>query len=193
MSMPNLKNEKEILTYGDYRNWPGEERWELIQGVPYDMSPAPNTRHQEILVALNYQIFRCLMNRDCRLFVAPYDFRLPEKDEADDEIITVVQPDLAVVCDSSKVDDRGCRGAPDFIIEILSPSTAAKDQTRKLSLYEKHGVKEYWIIHPTDNILYVRTLGPDGRYGVSEIVVGGSKKIAAVPELIIDLDAVFSV
>ncbi len=193
MSMPSLKNEKEILTYRDYRNWPDEERCELIQGVPYDMSPAPHPRHQRILLELGRQISNHLQDSECIPYIAPFDVRLPEKNEADDEIITVVQPDFSVVCDSSKVDDRGCRGAPDFIIEILSPSTAAKDQIRKLSLYEKHGVKEYWIIHPADNILYVRILGPDGRYGATEILEGGSKKTASIEGLVIDLDAVFGV
>ena len=93
-----------------------------------------------------------------RYLSAPFDVRLPEGDEADDEIITVVQPDISVICDPAKLDNRGCRGAPDFIIEILSPATAGKDQIQKVALYEKHGVKEYWLVHPGDRLITVRLL-----------------------------------
>ena len=89
------------------------------------------------------------------MFHAPFDVRFPENDEADEDVASVVQPDIVVICDPSKLDERGCRGAPDFIVEILSPSTAAKDQIQKLELYEKSGVTEYWIVHPADNTLTV--------------------------------------
>ena len=110
------------------------------------------------------------------VFHAPYDVRLPENDEPDNEIKTVVQPDLLVVCDKSKIDSRGLKGAPDFIIEILSPGSAVKDMKEKLALYEKHGVKEYWVIHPDETVIEVFLLqknkcyGKPGVYSFSDLV-----------------------
>jgi Uma2 family endonuclease len=89
----------------------------------------------------------------CQVYAAPFDVRLPEEDEADERIATVVQPDITVVCDPSRLDDKGCRGAPDWIVEIVSPSSVSMDYIRKLALYEKHGVREYWIVHPVDGIV----------------------------------------
>lgn len=106
------------------------------------------------------------MGGPCRVLVAPLDVRLPNDDRDDDDAVaTVVQPDVLVVCDPAKLDEHGCRGAPDFIIEVLSRSTAARDQIIKRDLYERHGVREYWLVHPVDRIVTVYRLGPDGRYG----------------------------
>ena len=180
------------FTYGDYLTWPEEERWELIDGVAYDMTPAPSRVHQEILVDLVRQISTFLLEAACRVYAAPFDIRLPEAGEADGDILTVVQPDLAVICDPAKLDDRGCRGAPDMVVEIISPSTAAKDQIQKVALYEKHGVKEYWLVHPTDRLVTIRRLGADGRYGPPQIYEGkGTLPVVTLPGLEIDLDAVF--
>jgi len=191
MSLPVLKNKKPY-TYGDYLNWPYELRCELIEGEIYDMSPAPLRRHQQISVELTTQIANFLRDKQCEVYAAPFDVRLPEKDEADSEITTVVQPDISVICDPAKLDERGCKGAPDFIAEILSPSTAAKDQIQKTALYEKHGVREYWVIHPSDKLLTVRLLGADGKYGIPAIYEGkGTRAITVLPELEIDLEAVF--
>jgi Uma2 family endonuclease len=191
MSLSVLKNKK-AYTYGDYLNWPYELRCELIEGEIYDMSPAPLRRHQKVAVELLTQIAVFLRDKTCEVYISPFDVRLPEKDEADSEITTVVQPDISVICDPTKLDERGCKGAPDFIAEILSPSTAAKDQIQKTALYEKHGVKEYWLIHPIDKLLTVRLLGADGKYGIPAIYEGkGRRAIAVLPELEIDLDAVF--
>ncbi len=124
--------------------------------------------------------------------MAPFDVRLPEGEEADDEIITVVQPDISVICDPARLDVRGCRGAPDFIIEILSPATAAKDQIQKVTLYEKHGVKEYWLGHPVDRLITVRVLETDGKYGIPKIhEAKGLLPVRILPGLEIDLDLVF--
>ena len=178
------------FTYGDYLTWPEEERWELIDGVAYNMTPAPATAHQIILVELARQVSNFLLDKDCLPFVAPFDVRLPEAGEADADILTVVQPDIAVVCDPDKLDDRGCRGAPEMIIEIISPSTAVKDQIHKVSLYEKHGVKEYWLVHPTDRLVTIRLLGADGRYGPPQIYEAkGTLPVVTLPGLEIDLDA----
>jgi len=181
------------FTYGDYVQWTGDERYELIDGVVYDLSPAPRRRHQGILVALALQIGAFLKDKPCKLYVAPFDVRLPDADEADEKVRTVVQPDLVVVCDPSKLDEAGCRGAPDFVVEIISPSTSVKDQTTKTALYERHGVKEYWLIHPMDNLLIIRLLGPDGKYGAPLIREGkGRAAVATLPGLDVDLDAVFA-
>ena len=118
---------KETYTYGDYLSWPDEERWELIDGIPHSMSPAPSRVHQEISMELARQIANHLIGKNCRVYAAPFDVRLPKGGEKDEQIETVVQPDLVVVCDESKLDERGCKGPPDLIIEILSPHTAAKD------------------------------------------------------------------
>ncbi|MEW6618013.1 MAG: Uma2 family endonuclease [bacterium] len=147
MGLPAKKIE-ERFTYGDYLKWPNEERWELIDGVAYDMSPSPSRRHQEIVGELYRQISTYLLDKSCQVYVAPFDVRLPEADEAEEEIETVVQPDIVIVCDTKKLDDRGCLGAPDIIIEILSPYTAKKDLITKYHLYERHKVKQYWIFDP---------------------------------------------
>ena len=191
MALPAYK-EVERYSYGDYLNWPDEERWELIDGEAYDMSPAPSRWHQRISIELVRQIANFLSGKKCEVYSAPFDVRLPEADEDDSETMTVVQPDIVVICDPAKLDDRGCRGAPDFVVEILSPFTASKDQIEKLALYQKHGVKEYWIVHPTDNLLTARLLGKDGRYGIPKIYEGmGRLEVATLPGLTIDLDAVF--
>ncbi len=151
-------------TYGEYLTWPEDQRYELIDGVAYAMSPAPLRRHQRLLLELARQIANALDNSDCEVNLAPFDVRLPDSDEADEQIMTVVQPDLTVVCDKGKLDERGCRGAPDWIVEVLSPGTAAHDQILKLALYERHGVEEYWLAHPVDRIVTIYWL-EDGQYG----------------------------
>jgi len=130
----------ERYTYNDYLCWPVDERWELINGIAYAMSPAPKTAHQRLSVLLSSAIFNYLEDKSCEVFTAPFDVKLAED--------TVVQPDLSIICDKDKIDEKACNGAPDLVIEILSDSTAYKDMTEKRLLYEKHGVKEYWIINP---------------------------------------------
>lgn len=152
-----------VFTYGDYASWPSEEQWELLEGVPYAMT-APSRQHQLVSFEVGFQIRSYLSGKPCSIYAAPFDVRLPANNEADELIETTVQPDLAVICDAHKLDDKGCRGAPDWIIEVLSPSTALKDMDIKRRLYERHGVKEYWIIHPTDKWLMVYTLGASGTY-----------------------------
>jgi len=191
MGLPKLKQD-DVFTYGLYKNWPEDERWEIINGVPYNMSPGPRRVHQKISGALFNKIYNFLDKHDCEVYDAPFDVRLPDYDEADDDVLTVVQPDILVVCDEKKLDDAGCRGAPDFIIEILSPSTASKDQIEKVALYEKHGVKEYWIVHPTDKILTVRLLDETKKYQVP--LIYDSEKVVEVnslPGLKINLKEVF--
>ncbi|OHE66256.1 MAG: hypothetical protein A2Z99_05710 [Treponema sp. GWB1_62_6] len=135
-------------TYGDYRLWPEDERWELIGGVPYAMSPGPLRRHQRLVSLLITQLVNWFEGKPCMPLVSPLDVFLPEGAEERDDIDTVVQPDLVVVCDEAKLIDEGVMGGPDFVIEILSPSTAWRDQTEKRDLYERHGVREFWTINP---------------------------------------------
>jgi Uma2 family endonuclease len=162
---PQAKPKEGRFNYGDYLKWPEDERWELIDGVPYNMTPAPSRTHQKILAALLTKFYSFLEDKDCEVYSAPFDVRLPEGKEEENEIITVVQPDLVVVCDQTKLDDKGCIGPPDLIIEITSPSTASKDLKGKFNLYERMGVKEYWIINPTDETVMVFQLDLQGKYG----------------------------
>ena len=144
------KRKEGTFSYADYRSWPDEERWELIHGVAYDMSPAPGSRHQEVLGTIFRRIADVTDSMPCRTYVAPFDVRLSEEARSaasDDGADTVVQPDISVFCDRSLIDERGAHGAPDLVVEVLSPTTAHKDQTEKLRLYERVGVKEYWIVN----------------------------------------------
>lgn len=180
------------FTYADYCTWPEEERWELIDGEPYAMSPAPARIHQDIVVELARQIGNHLQGNPCRVYVAPFDIRLPDHNEADEAVTTLVQPDIAVICDPAKLDDKGCRGAPDWIIEILSPTTAAKDQIQKRALYERHGVSEYWLVHPTDRILFLYRSGADGYDKPLVLPTTGPCATTTLPDLTIDWDLVFT-
>lgn len=169
--MTAVEKLKGRFTYGDYRQWSQDERWELIDGVAYMMA-APSRLHQLFTFEIGFQIRAYLVDRRCSVYSAPFDIRLPKQDEADDDVDTTVQPDVAVICDRDKLDDKGCRGAPDWAIEVLSPSTAIKDMDIKRQLYEKHGVKEYWIVHPTDRWLMVYTLNDSGQYNSHPHLVG---------------------
>ena len=183
---------EEGFTYGDYLSWTDEGRWELIDGDVYDMSAAPAIDHQRLIVELVASIHTFLSDRECEVFVAPFDVRLPHADEVDEAIMDVVQPDIAVVCDPEKLDKRGCRGAPDWIIEIVSPSTAAKDHIEKLALYERSGVKEYWIVYPVYGIINVHLLGEDGRYEKTKSYAEKDKiESATLPGLILELKTIF--
>jgi len=145
--LANKLNKK--FNYADYLNWADDERWEIIEGVPYNMSPAPAREHQRVSAIIFVKIYNFLSGKECEVYFAPFDVRLAEtKNAADEAIETVVQPDIVVICDQNKLDKRGCLGSPDIMVEILSPATSYKDQTEKLLLYEKHGVKEYWIVNP---------------------------------------------
>jgi Uma2 family endonuclease len=147
---------QEHFTYADYLTWPDDERWELIHGVPYNMNPSPGMRHQEISWRLCQQFGRYLSDKSCKPFAAPFDVRFGQSgNQSDNYVETVVQPDVLVVCDTSKLDDRGCNGAPDLIIEITSPSTGKNDLTIKFDLYQYYAVKEYWIVHPVEQTVMV--------------------------------------
>ncbi|HNZ27084.1 MAG TPA: Uma2 family endonuclease [Spirochaetota bacterium] len=188
-----LKKEIEKYTYYDYKNWNDGERYELIDGEVYNMSPAPRKSHQIISMNLSRIFSSYLKGKSCKVFAAPFDVRFPEyQDQNDDDIETVVQPDISIICDNDKLDDAGCKGAPDLIVEILSPHTSRKDLNEKFYLYEKHKVKEYWVIYSYERLLHVYKLGEDGKYG-SSVIYGLDDKLSPTifPELIVDINEVF--
>ncbi|MGI8908079.1 MAG: Uma2 family endonuclease [Candidatus Sumerlaeaceae bacterium] len=181
------------FTFADYENWPADVRVELINGQIFDMSPAPTPEHQRILGELHVQIHAALKGKECKVYLASFDVRLAENNERDQFITSVVQPDISVVCDAKKLDDKGCRGAPDFIIEILSPHTSYKDQMHKVRLYERHRVREYWTIHPDDKVLTIRLLNESGKYGEPAIKpLLGRVDITVLPGVSIDFDEFIS-
>ena len=182
-----LKN-SDYYCYGDYLSWSDDARYELIDGEAYFMSPAPDLPHQDIAGEIYFQLRQGLKDKPCRAFIAPVDVRLPKADEADERIDTVVQPDVLVVCDASKLDRRGVRGAPDWILEVLSPSTASHDQIKKRQLYECHGVKEYWLVHPVDKVLTIYRL-ENHEYGKPELYeLQGITPISVLADLPITWD-----
>lgn len=174
--------------YGDYLSWPAEVRYELINGDAYLMSPAPDLPHQDMVGEIYRQAANALLGKSCRAFIAPVDVRLPKAQEADESIDTVVQPDVLVVCDGNKLDKRGVRGAPDWVVEVLSPSTAGHDQIKKRQLYEQHGVREYWLVHPVDRVLTIYRL-EDAEYGKPELYqLEGETQVGILPEIVIRWD-----
>jgi len=159
MADPALKLD-DHFTYRHYRNWPDDQRWELIEGEAWAMS-SPTERHQALLVRLIVAFHAHLEGKPCRFYPAPLDVLMPKGSEEDDEVDTVVQPDIVVFCDKSKLTDRCARGAPDFVKEILSPSTSKKDLNEKFNLYEKRGVREYWVVDPAAWSVWVYRLAAD--------------------------------
>jgi len=191
MSYSARKYDK-TYTYSDYLSWDDGESWELINGTAYNMSPAPSRKHQEISVIITTFFFNYLKDKKCKVYAAPFDVRLPEADENDADIKTVVQPDILVVCDESKLDERGMQGAPDLIVEITSPHTAHCDLKEKFYLYEKHRVKEYWIVHPYEETVLVYKPGPDHTYSRAESYAGNDEiSVGIFRDLTISLDEVF--
>jgi len=190
MSLPERKG---VYTYEDYLNWPDEQRIELIDGQIYLLAP-PSRIHQKISGEIYTQFSNYLKDKDCEVYYAPFGVRLPSANEkSDKEITTVVEPDIVVVCDKSKLDDEGCKGAPDLIVEITSPSTARIDKVEKFNLYEKHGVKEYWIVEPEIKLVTVFLLQENGRYGRPEVYTEEDKiKVSIFEDIVIDLKDVFN-
>ena len=173
------------FTYADYIQWDDDVRRELIDGVPYLMA-APNRRHQEISISLSAQFYNFLKGKRCNVYAAEFDVRL----NADTNDDTVVQPDITIVCDHSILDDAGCRGVPDMVVEILSPSTANYDKTLKFNTYLKAGIREYWIIDPKEKILAVHIL-KDGNYITNAYTSEENVPVHVLEGCIINLSEVF--
>ena len=141
-----------IYSYADYLVWKIKERVELLKGKILEMS-APSPIHQEISGNLQGALFVFLKNSKCKLYTAPFDVRFPQKGES--QVYTVVQPDLYVVCDFEKIDSKGCVGAPDLVVEILSPGNSKKEMKSKFALYQEEGVREYWVVDPERELVFV--------------------------------------
>lgn len=167
-----LKKEKKY-TWQDYLSWPEGERWEVIEGEAYCMTPAPSTKHQDIVINFITQLKQKLAGRPCRPLVSPTDVVFSEYD--------IVQPDILVVCDKKKITETNVQGAPDMVAEVLSPSTSIKDKREKKALYERYGVMEYIIIDPLEQYVERFFIGSDGIYDKGEIV--GPKEVLPLKSL----------
>lgn len=179
-------------TYADYLKWQFDERLELIKGRIFKMSPAPGRSHQELSWEIARQFAIYLKGKHCKAYAAPFDVRLPRKSKDDQEILTVVQPDICVICDLSKLDERGCLGAPDIMVEILSPGNNKKELRYKYEVYEETGVKEYWIVSPQDKTFLKYTLGVEGMFTASRLMTMGDEvETPVLPGFIMDLEEVF--
>ncbi len=179
-------------TYADYLTWLDDKRRELINGFVKIMTPAPRRIHQEISSYLHRDISNYLRKKKCKVYHAPFDVRLIEKDKTSDkEIINVVQPDISVICDLSKLDDRGCLGAPDLIIEILSPASSKRDLSEKYELYQNFGVKEYWIVFPSEKVIQKFVLLSKKYELKGSFVKGDIISPNLFPDLKINVDDIF--
>jgi Uma2 family endonuclease len=186
--MALARRDTESHTYADYLTWPDDVRYELIDGVAYLMAPAPTLDHQDVAGEIYFQLRTALAARPCRAYIAPVDVRLPKADEDDARVDTVVQPDVLIVCDAEKLDRRGVRGAPDLIVEVLSPGTAGHDHGAKRRVYERAGVREYWLVHPTDRMLTIYRL-EEGGFGKPEIQeLSGETPLGILPGVAIVWD-----
>ena len=180
-----------VYTYADYFKWKFEERIELIKGKIFKMSPAPSRKHQKIAGEIFVSINVFLSNKKCEVYIAPFDVRLPIKSKDDKDIITVLQPDVCVICDHSKLDDKGCIGAPDIVVEVLSPGNNAKELKNKYEVYEQSGVKEYWVVSPQDQTVLIHLL-EDGIFKLLPVKVAGDIVTSAVlPGFKLDVQELF--
>jgi Uma2 family endonuclease len=185
--MPVLQRDTHYHTYADYLTWSRDYGDELINGTAYVREPpSPSFSHQGIVGALYYQLVSALKGKPCRVCIAPLDVRLPKSTEEDDQVDTVVQPDVFIVCDLQKADARGVRGAPDWLAEVLSPGTARHDRLRKIPVYERAGVREVWLIDAIKRTLTLYRLEA-GSYGHATVLeLKGRTPLTAVPGVTID-------
>lgn len=190
-----LPKEERIYTYADYLSWPEDARVELIDGTPY-LQAAPSRIHQKILSELHRQVANFLIGIECEVYPAPFHVVLDLEEEIDHERDrqNVFEPDISIICDKTKLDDHGCKGSPDMVVEITSPSTARKDKIEKFNKYEQAGVKEYWIIEPQEKIVSVFTLQNNRRFGRPDLYTDEDQvRVSIFNDLIIDLKMVFSI
>lgn len=181
-----------IYSYADYLTWQFQERVELFKGRILRMSPAPSVRHQRIVGAFYFQIATYFNKKPCQLFMAPFDVRLYNRKKsvkASKDIFTVVQPDLCVICDGAKLDEQGCNGAPDLVVEVLSPGNTKREMNEKFDLYREAGVLEYWLVEPADEVVLVYVLQDDQYIGLKPMT--DVLTCRTFPDLAIDLSEVF--
>ncbi len=187
---------KGSYSYADYLTWHLNETVELIKGNVQLMSPAPNVKHQRISWRFSGRLFNYFENKTCSAFAAPFDVRLYNRNQsllANREITTVVQPDICVICDPDKLDEQGCNGAPDWIIEILSKGNSKKEVKTKHALYAESGVKEYWLVFPYEQVINQFVLnGQTDQYQLTNSYAGDDIAVPYIfPDLAIDLEALF--
>jgi Uncharacterized protein conserved in cyanobacteria len=176
-------------TYADYLTWSFQDRVELILGKIFKMSPAPTSKHQYSVSVLHGTIFNFLKGKPCKVFPAPFDVILPVTPGISN---TVVQPDISVICDLSKITKEGCNGAPDLVVEVISKSSVTRDLHEKYLMYEMAGVKEYWIVQPQDKTLVIFRLNAGGKYESSKPLTKGDIANSSVLQgLEIDLTELF--
>jgi len=184
--MQPAKNDEKRYTYADYCTWGDDVHCELIDGVVYDMSPAPGWVHQEVSGSIFLQLGNYLDGKQCKVFHAPFDVRLNASENDD----TVVQPDIVVICDISTIGGTGCTGAPDMVIEVLSPSTASKDMILKYNKYLEAGIREYWIVDPQTKTVRVCILN-NGKYDSIDYMDARIIPIRVLDGCDIDIERVF--
>lgn len=202
-SYHNLAEDKKVFSledidlsltysYANYLTWLFDDRVELIKGKVFKMSPAPSPLHQEISASISSSLYSYLKDKPCKIYYAPFDVRFPKESKADKDIYTVLQPDICVICDPAKIDSRGCIGAPDIVIEILSPGNNRMELLNKYRVYEEFGVKEYWVVSPGEKTLLKYTLDSEGKYRPSKLFTLSEKIYSEVlPGFELDLDGVF--
>lgn len=179
-------------SYADYMRFEFEERLEIIKGRIFSMSPGPNRIHQQISGQIFGPIYNILKGHKCKVYTAPFDVRLAKKTQPDKEVFTVVQPDIVVVCDQEKLDKRGCIGAPDIVVEILSPGNNKKELINKYEVYEEAGVKEYWIVSPEDKSFFRYILDNHGKFQPTKLLtVGEEVSTPILPGFTLVLEEVF--
>jgi len=183
-------NINSLYTYADYLKWQFEERVELIKGKVFELA-APNRIHQGVTGKIFLKIGMFLESSPYFVYQAPFDVRFPRKSKEDKDVITVLQPDICVICDATKLDERGCIGAPDIVVEVLSPGNKAKELCFKYEVYEESGVKEYWIVSPQDETCVINTL-QQGKYQASRVMTYGDTVTSSVlPGFQLDLTELF--
>ncbi len=189
MSLP--LRDRERHTYRDYCAWSEDVRYEVVDGHAYLMAPAPSVDHATVAGEIFRQAGNALEGKRCRVFAAPVDVLLPTPEQrADDDVDTVVQPDVFVVCDATKIGAQRIRGAPDWVVEVLSPATAGHDQIVKRGVYERAGVREYWLVHPTDRVLTIHR-STNGHFGVPDVQeLSGETAVTSVPDVVIRWDPI---
>jgi Uma2 family endonuclease len=180
-------------SYADYLTWQMDEVVELIKGKVFKKATAiPNRIHQRVSIKLASRLYAFLEGKKCQVYDAPFDVRFPTNSREDQKIHDVVQPDISVICDPSKLDDRGCIGVPDLVVEILSPGNNQVELKTKYDLYEEHGVKEYWVIHPEQHTLLIYTL-VENKYEPSRLLTSGDVvESSTIPGFKLDLEEFFS-
>ncbi|WP_299289187.1 Uma2 family endonuclease [uncultured Mucilaginibacter sp.] len=180
-------------TYADYLQWKFDERIELIKGRIFKMSPAPSSYHQEIAAEVTRVFANYLKGKTCKVYPAPFDVRLTKKSLMDEDVTTVVQPDICVVCDRSKIDKSGCIGAPDIVVEILSPGNNKTELQNKYDVYEENGVQEYWIVSPQQKTFLKYVLNQDGVYVASKLLPSNAEVTTPIlPGFVLKLEDVFA-